>query len=249
MNDEDKCIGGPMTMNVSLVAQTFTRPEFFEHDMLFGSSMDLRERAHPSMAPDILAEAAGRICYDSFHLPNEKTKENQDYLGNIHKQKHFSVLEHASFSFLITGVSRCLLAEISRHRHFSFSVRSQRYVDEGGSWCVVPDALQQNATDPVVRAAINEYYELQVRSRLVYQHIQEALTLLKIDRKTANDAARYALLEGTETEMFVSANGRAWIEFLAKRDSEGAAIEIRQLAGKISEALKKAAPSTFQGEK
>ncbi len=233
-------------MKVQLIAQTFLRPEFTDSEMIKFSTMDARERMNPSMAPDILAEAAGRICYDSFHLPNKKTKENEDYIASIKQKYHFSVLEHSSFTFLIHGVSRVLLAEISRHRHHSFSVRSQRYCDEVNSYAVVPPVVEDHKADPAVCAAMNEYIRLQRDSREVYKKIQQSLLDLKLDRKTANDAARYALIEGTETELFISANGRSWMDFLGKRDSEGAAIEIRQLAGLISEALKKAAPHTFK---
>lgn len=236
-------------MSVELVAQTFIRPEFTDSTMIKFTDMDNREKLNPSMSPDILAEAAGRICYASYHLPNEKTKENADYLQSIKEKYHFSVLEHSSFTFLITGVSRVLLAEISRHRHHSFSVRSQRYCNESDSRTIIPPVIKSHMDDHAVHDAMEDYIKLQHQSRRVYKKIQGALLGLGLDRKTANDAARYVLLEGTETELFITANGRSWIDFLSKRDSEGAAIEIRNLAGLISEALKKAAPHTFNGEK
>ena len=99
-----------------------------------------------------LVEFAGRACYQSFHKPNPKTARNADYISRtLHGQAHWSIAEHATATFYLTGVSRALLAEITRHRHLSFSVLSQRFVDEEDANIVVP---------PAVRSAkeINEAY-------------------------------------------------------------------------------------------
>ncbi|WP_426717070.1 FAD-dependent thymidylate synthase, partial [Corynebacterium auriscanis] len=70
---------------------------------------------------------AGRSCYGSWSRPNEATRKDHDYLSRtLFDQGHFSILEHASATFYLTGVSRALLSEFTRHRHLSFSVRSQR---------------------------------------------------------------------------------------------------------------------------
>src|SRR5690554_948865 len=80
---------------------------------------------------DLLAEFAGRSCYQSFHKPNPKTEANHDYLRNILNQGHFSVLEHASATFYVTGVSRALTHELIRHRHLSYSeLRSEEHTSE-----------------------------------------------------------------------------------------------------------------------
>src|SRR5688500_8341126 len=68
---------------------------------------------------DELAELAGRNCYQSWHRPSPKTATNHGYLHNIISQQHFSVMEHGSVTFYVEGVSRSLLAELSRHRHLS----------------------------------------------------------------------------------------------------------------------------------
>ncbi|MGH9435149.1 MAG: FAD-dependent thymidylate synthase, partial [Terriglobia bacterium] len=94
------------------------------------------------VAAEILNEVAGRTCYMSF---GKGRKSNREYLENILSSKHGSVLEHATWSFLITGVSRSLTHELVRHRAgFSFSQLSQRYVDEGEARYVVPPLYQQN---------------------------------------------------------------------------------------------------------
>src|SRR5579864_1703260 len=100
-----------------------------------------------SVAAEILNEVAGRSCYMSF---GKGRKSNQEYLENILSSKHGSVLEHAVWNLLITGVSRALTHELVRHRAgFGYSQLSQRYVDEGDARYVVPPLYQEN---PELRA-------------------------------------------------------------------------------------------------
>ena len=87
-----------------------------------------------------LAEFAGRLCYMSQHNPAKR--ETREYLENIKKQGHGSVLEHANYSILLEGVSRSLTHELVRHRAgFAYSQLSQRYVDESEASFVVPPAI------------------------------------------------------------------------------------------------------------
>src|SRR3954470_23897722 len=87
-----------------------------------------------------LAEFAGRICYMSQRNPASRT--TADYLENIKKQGHGSVLEHAVYVLLIEGISRSCTHELVRHRAgFGYSQLSQRYVDESQAAFVVPPAI------------------------------------------------------------------------------------------------------------
>jgi thymidylate synthase (FAD) len=80
--------------------------------------------------PDILAEFAGRACYQSWDRPNPATATNQTYLAHILEVDHGSVLEHASATFYVTGVSRSLTHELIRHRAgMAYSELSQRFVN------------------------------------------------------------------------------------------------------------------------
>ena len=90
-----------------------------------------------------LLEFAGRACYQSWSKPNPKTATNAGYLQHIIDVGHFSVLEHASVSFYITGISRSCTHELIRHRHFSYSQLSQRYVPENDRsiWCGLIDTM------------------------------------------------------------------------------------------------------------
>jgi thymidylate synthase (FAD) len=92
-----------------------------------------------------LAEFAGRACYQSWKKPNPKTATNAGYLEHILETGHFSVLEHGSVSFYFSGISRSLTHELIRHRHFSYSQLSQRYVPERDAAFVEPDII---AGDP-----------------------------------------------------------------------------------------------------
>src|SRR2546426_1037964 len=115
---------------VSLIA----RPEFLEPEHLrvqWQGSASAGER---------LAEFAGRICYMSQHNPANRS--TADYLENIKKQGHGSVLEHAVYVLLIEGISRSCSHELVRHRAgFGYSQLSQRYVDESHAAFVVPPAM------------------------------------------------------------------------------------------------------------
>src|SRR6059036_3287306 len=95
---------------------------------------------------EALAEMAGRVCYMSY---GKGRKTNREFLGHIVNVGHGSVLEHAVWSFLVTGVSRSFTHELIRHRHFSYSQLSQRYVDESDSAFVEPEVI---AADPELHA-------------------------------------------------------------------------------------------------
>jgi thymidylate synthase (FAD) len=189
---------------------------------------------------DELAEISGRLCYESWDRPNPTTASNHGYLGNIISQRHFSVLEHSSASFYIEGVSRSLLAELSRHRHLSFSVLSQRYVDHSESNVVVP---------PVAKGNFNFLIDLEAHNRkaveLYAEYVEEFISH-GMTRKEARGAARAFLPEATETKMIVTGNMRAWREVIEKRNSPAADQEIRELAEQLLAMLRSVAPNTFQ---
>jgi thymidylate synthase (FAD) len=96
-----------------------------------------------------LAEFAGRACYQSWSKPNPATATNAGYLKHILEVGHLSVLEHGTVTFYMTGVSRSFTHELIRHRHFSYSQLSQRYVPEKDAAMVEPDVI---AADPELHA-------------------------------------------------------------------------------------------------
>lgn len=194
---------------------------------------------------DELAEIAGRLCYKSWKRPNPATATNEGYIQNIINQQHFSVLEHASATFWISGVSRSLTHELVRHRHLSFSQVSQRYVNEDTDEL----SLDGMAYHPAAKDNIHYVGAIQTatrNARAVYGDLVEMFVKNGMDRKTARGAARGVLPNAVTTELIVTGNHRTWREVLAKRLAPGADAEIRELAGLLLEELKACAPNTYQ---
>src|SRR3954470_19467536 len=108
---------------------------------------------------EALAEFAGRACYQSWKKPNPATATNAGYLRHILEVGHLSVLEHGSVTFYITGISRSLTHELIRHRHFSYSQLSQRYVPERDAAMVEPEVI---ASDPELHALFQAAAEASV---------------------------------------------------------------------------------------
>ena len=194
-----------------------------------------------------LVEFAGRACYQSWSKPNPKTATNAGYIKHIIDVGHFSVLEHASVSFYITGISRSCTHELIRHRHFSYSQLSQRYVPEADSQIVVPPGIED---DPELRqilataadAGRATYTELLAKLEAKFAASQPNAVLR---RKQARQAARAVLPNATETRIVVTGNYRAWRHFLAVRASDHADLEIRTLAIACLRELVRIAPNAF----
>ncbi|MBX7268406.1 FAD-dependent thymidylate synthase [Micromonospora sp. Llam7] len=193
-----------------------------------------------------LAEFAGRACYQSWQKPNPATATNAGYLAHILEVGHLSVLEHGSVSFYFTGVSRSFTHELIRHRHFSYSQLSQRYVPERDAAMVEPTVI---AEDPELHKRFVEAAEASVRA---YNDLLEGLERRFADvanptlrRKQARQAARAVLPNATETRIVVTGNYRAWRHFIGMRATEHADVEIRELAVECLRQLQRVAPNAF----
>ncbi len=192
-----------------------------------------------------LAEFAGRLCYMSQHNPAKRA--TREYLDNIKKQGHGSVLEHANYSVLLEGVSRSLTHELVRHRAgFAYSQLSQRYVDESHAAFVVPpaiigDAALEAAWRAQVESAQQAYVALVEQLMERYGWVADKVHR----RKMSREAARAVLPNSTETKIVVTANARAWRTMLELRSSEGAEMEIRRAAIAILRMLQAEAPGFF----
>ena len=192
-----------------------------------------------------LSEVAGRLCYMSFAKP--RPGGNSTYLGHILEVGHGSVLEHAVYNFIFTGVSRSFTHELVRHRAgFGYSQLSQRYVDESTADFVEPTCIADDAelhtiwTEAVQHG--QEAYKKLVEGLI---HKFEGIDDKTLRRKMARQAARSVLPNATETKIFVTANARAWRHFIELRCNEHAETEIRIVAAKILEALQREAPNLF----
>jgi len=202
--------------------------------------------AYTPAAEKIIA-AAGKLCYSSADIDSimadiDEEAENY-YVDMLIGMGHESAIEHASYTFAIEGVSRVVLAQITRHRIASFSVQSQRYVGMQDFKYVVPPAIRENAE------ALKEFEELMDFAREKYNIISGLLT--KDDKsaqakKAANEDARFVLPNACETKIIMSMNARALYNFFKLRTCERAQWEIRALAGKMLEKLKEVSPVLFK---
>lgn len=210
--------------------------------------------------PEMAVASAAKLCYSSSDikgiregLTEEKVSSFVNMLAEI---GHESPIEHASFTFGIEGVSRALLAQITRHRMASFSVQSQRYVKENNMEYVTPPEILENkeALDLYLNAmeyAENTYKKLS--EILEKKHIQTFLNE-GLDEKAAKRAAekkaiedaRFVLPNACDTKMVVTMNARSLMNFFSHRCCNRAQWEIREVAKQMLELVVKVAPHIFK---
>ena len=215
------------------------RPQFVEPEHL---KVDWKGEATDG---EKLAEFAGRLCYMSQANPAHRT--TADYLENIKKQGHGSVLEHSVYVLLLEGISRSCTHELVRHRAgFGYSQLSQRYVDESHAAFVVPPAmLGDEKLEGAWLAQVTAAQEAYVRAVEDLMRRYEWVADKVHRRKMAREAARSLLPNATETKIVVSANVRAWRTMLELRCGEGAEQEIRRMAVAVLRVLATEAPRLF----
>jgi thymidylate synthase (FAD) len=238
-------------MKVTLIASTQMHEipsDLF--DTKFGIRFNDRDQFwHAEDAPndaDTLAHFSGRACYQSWNMPNPETQTDDDYIANIIKQGHFSVLEHASATFYIEGVSRNMTHELVRHRHLSYSELSQRYVDMSTAESVIPPAIRELHEASGTTDDLKDVLPYTIDDAFGYAELVAALTTAGYTRKQAREAARFYLPSGMETKIVVTGNMRAWRDMLHKRYSVHADAEIREFATEILKQLREIAPASFQ---
>lgn len=188
---------------------------------------------------ETLLTMAGRNCYHSFHRPNPATYEDEFYLRRtLFTQGHWSIAEHATATLYFTGVSRAFLAELTRHRHLSFSVESQRFIDANDANIVLPPAIR-DADDETIHLfsraagyAINDYVTTQDK-------------LDHLTKKQRNEAARGLLPNCVETRMVVTGNLRAWHEVIERRTQPDADAEMQEVMRLAKAALNTVSPVIF----
>ena len=191
--------------------------------------------------PVSVCALAARVCYSA--LPYDELKEKtgtQDqagFLKGVIRSGHLSVLEHTSFTFYVEGVSRALLAQLTRHRIASFSVQSQRYVSmKDQFFCVVPPRI--SALGPEKEA---EYLRQMETIGKWYEEWQEAFD----EDPSANEDARFVLPNACSTRLVMTMNARELRHFFSLRCCERAQWEIRSLASRMLALCRQAAPVLF----
>ncbi len=177
-----------------------------------------------------LIESAGRTCYQSFGKQGKDTEKA--FIRMLVKMGHLSVLEHASATFRISGVSRAFTHQFVRHRLCSFTQQSQRYVDESNFSYIEPESIRNN---PEAHSMFTEFMD---DAKKAYSELQ------KLGIK--NEDARFVLPNAVETQIVVTANLREWRHIVELRGEPGAQWEIRKAAIEVLRVLKKHVPTVFE---
>ena len=186
-----------------------------------------------AVTPDCerLIESCGRTCYESYNKVTEDS--HKKIIRHLLKNDHHSVFEHASATFRLTDVSRALLAQITRHRIASFSVKSQRYVKETDFSFVISDSISDD------KEALASYLACM-------QFIEDTYNdLVKLG--IAKEDARLVLPNACTTTIDITLNFRSLFNLFNLRGDIKAQWEIRRLAMAMLDLIKEHASTVFEG--
>lgn len=201
--------------------------------------------------PENLVASAAKLCYSPSSIDELKQKtENSDsgkFVKMLSSLGHESPLEHVSFTFGIEGVSRALLAQLTRHRIASYSVQSQRYVTNFGFEYILPEAIE-NCPE-----AKKEFLTAMEESQKHYDKISQILInkyslegkSAQSSEKCAIEDARYVLPNACTTKIICTFNARSLLNFFKLRCCNRAQREIRELATAMLKKVKPIAPNIF----
>jgi len=189
-----------------------------------------------------LAAMAAKLCYSPAHIidiaDGLTPEKSAAFLKRIVDLGILSTVEHASFTFGIEGVSRTLLAQLTRHRIASFSVQSQRYVSysEVGFGYVIPPAIRALGED-----AVREFEAQMEQIQRWYDGWRQRLS----DGESANEDARFVLPGACETRLMLTMNARELMHFFSLRCCNRAQWEIRELAWRMLALVSGVTPALF----
>ncbi|MDL2220226.1 FAD-dependent thymidylate synthase [Eubacteriales bacterium OttesenSCG-928-N14] len=195
-------------------------------------------------AQQIVAMGA-KLCYSAANLDDlqqgVEAKDQQKYLEKLVDMGHLSPIEHASFTFGVEGVSRALLAQITRHRIASFSVQSQRYVGKAntadGFDYILPPAIEALGEEAVA--------EFDAQMRQMHAWYTTWVDRLGNAGQSSNEDARFVLPNASETKMVITMNARELLHFFKLRCCNRAQWEIRDLAWQMLKLAQQQAPYLF----
>lgn len=210
--------------------------------------------------PEKIIASAAKLCYSDTGamnlmegLDDEKTKSFVEMLAEM---GHESPIEHITFTFGIEGVSRTLLAQITRHRIASFSVQSQRYVRQNNFEYITPPAIEEDKEiselyKKSMESAIENYNRIsdilqkKYYDEFINQGLSEKRARNNAEKKAIEDA-RFVLPNACETKMMVTMNARSLLNFFSLRCCNRAQWEIRELACEMLRLCSNIAPSVFK---
>lgn len=220
--------------------------------------MNVKLIAHTVM-PDKVVAAAAKLCYSNSGamdlmegMTDEKAESFVEMLGTI---GHQSPIEHASFTFAIEGVSRSLLAQITRHRLASFSVQSQRYVKLTDFEYITPPEIESDPQahalyDETMQTCVDAYRKLtelleaRHEKDFLAQGLSEKEAARRAEKKAIEDA-RFVLPNASETKMVMTMNARELLHFFKLRCCNRAQWEIRALAKAMLAEVYPISPALF----
>lgn len=199
--------------------------------------------------PQEAVAMGAKLCYSAAGIEELKlgieARSQDAFLERLMEFGHLSPIEHASFTFGIEGVSRSLLAQITRHRIASFSVKSQRYVseasaakEEGVFGYIIPPRIEALGPD-----AVKEFESQMSQIQVWYDGWVEKLGN---SGESTNEDARFVLPNAAETKMMVTMNARELLHFFNLRCCNRAQWEIRALASEMLRLVREAAPVMFR---
>lgn len=213
---------------------------------------------------ETICAVGSKVCYDAHGKDGRAVSAN---VSRCVSERHFSVLEHATITFLVVGISRGLSHEFVRHRHLSFSQRSTRYTEEGTERVVLEPRILEAYSVAKTEGPEDEElskedsqlcdewinYNLSLTQSFKHYRKDVELKMLRAPshlsatekRKWARGAARQLLPHALETQLVVTGNLRTWREFLVLRSGRGAEAEIRRLSNAIGETLLNHAPNAL----
>lgn len=195
-----------------------------------------------TLEPEETVALGARLCYSKANIDNLTEKisstDQTAFVEKLLDMGHESVLEHASFTFGIEGVSRVLLAQLTRHRIASFSVQSQRYVSyEKGFGYIIPPRIEELGQEAV--AKFSEQMET------IQNWYVEWQKMLGNNGEGSNEDARFVLPNACETRILMTMNVRELRHFFSLRMCSRAQWEIRDMARQMHKLCLEVAPSLF----
>ena len=210
-------------------------------------------------SPERTVASAARLCYSPSSIEDIRSGMSDEKVASFVEMLaeigHESPIEHATFTFGIEGVSRSLLAQITRHRIASYSVQSQRYVREACFEYVTPPeiaAVPEAAAEYVQAMEEDQRHYESLTSILCEKHKaafiaqgKDEKTALRLAEKKAIEDARFVLPNACTTKIIMTMNARSLYNFFRHRCCNRAQWEIRELAEKLRVCGMKAAPDLF----
>ena len=185
---------------------------------------------------DKLVAAAAKLCYSAADvdtlLDNLTAEKVEEFLNRLADLGHESPIEHASYTFAVEGVSRALLAQLTRHRIASYSVQSQRYVDKAGFDYITPSSIENNPD------AEDIYNRCMMMIDLCYQELKQL--------GIPNEDARFVLPNACDTRIIFTMNARSLHNFFRLRCCNRAQWEIRAMANEMLRLCREVSPVLFR---